>query len=65
MDGDSTSTIQVAGNWTKSWTGKLSNVNLDLTPLAGKNVRFILTVSANGEMNDDRAMWLAPRIVHK
>ena len=62
---DGETIIQTAGNWTKSWDGKLNFVVLDLSPLAGKNVRFILTVFANGEMNDDRAMWLAPRILHK
>jgi hypothetical protein len=37
-------------------------VNIDLTPLAGKNVKFILTVLAYGSPTGDRAVWAAPII---
>jgi hypothetical protein len=58
------SAIQAAGSWVKTYDGNtLVPVDLDLNFLAGKNVRFILTVFANGEMKDDRAQWLAPRII--
>jgi hypothetical protein len=40
-----------------------TQANVDLSTLAGKNVRFILTVHANGASDGDRALWLAPRIV--
>jgi hypothetical protein len=61
---DGESAIQAAGSWVKTYDGStLVPVDLDLTSLAGKNVRFILTVFANGEMKDDRAQWLAPRII--
>jgi hypothetical protein len=57
--------IQTAINWSKAWDGKLKSVVFDLSGLTGKRVRFILTVFANGDMKDDRAEWLAPRILHK
>lgn len=49
--------------WTESYEGMFTQANVDLSTLAGKNVRFILTVHANGASDGDRALWLAPRIV--
>jgi hypothetical protein len=37
--------------------------SVDLTPLAGQNVKFILTVLAYGSAAGDRAVWVAPQIV--
>ena len=42
--------------------GGIFNVDVDLTPLAGKDVKFILTVLAVGSPNGDRALWVGPRI---
>ena len=42
--------------------GKFFNVDVDLTPLAGKDVKFILTVLAAGSPVGDRALWVGPRI---
>ena len=36
---------------------------LDLSSLAGQDVKFILTILANGTATGDRALWVAPRIV--
>jgi hypothetical protein len=38
------------------------NVDVDLTPLAGKDVKFILTALAYGSPTGDRALWVGPRI---
>ena len=38
------------------------NVDIDLTALAGKDVKFILTVLAAGSPTGDRALWVGPRI---
>ncbi len=38
-------------------------MDVDLTPLAGQNVKFILNVQAFGSPSGDRAVWSAPRIV--
>ena len=52
--------------WTigEFYDGLYSNVDLDLSDLAGKTVKFVLGVSALGPSMDDRALWVAPHIVH-
>ncbi|MEW5938761.1 MAG: NBR1-Ig-like domain-containing protein [Chloroflexota bacterium] len=40
------------------------SADVDLSSLAGQNVRFILTILANGPAANDRALWIAPRIVN-
>ena len=40
-----------------------TRVDVDLSPLAGEEVQFILAVFANGSPDDDQAFWLVPRIV--
>jgi hypothetical protein len=42
--------------------GGVFNVDVDLTPLAGKDVKFILTVLAVGSPTGDRALWVGPRV---
>ena len=42
--------------------GRYYNADVDLTPLAGRSVRFILTVLATGYATNDRAAWSGPRI---
>jgi len=42
--------------------GGVFSVDVDLTPLAGKDVKFILTVLAAGSASGDRALWVGPRI---
>lgn len=59
-------TYHTLSSWNKTWDGKtLISVVYDLSSLAGKRVAFQLTVTANGAIKDDRAQWLAPRILHK
>jgi len=45
------------------YDGQLFNLDLDLAPLAGERVKFILRVSSIGNPEGDRALWVAPRIV--
>ncbi len=56
--------IQSLGNWSKTCTGSLLPVDVDLSPLAGKTVQFILAVMADGQFRDDRTVWNSPRITH-
>ncbi len=44
------------------YEGLTYNVDLDLSSLAGQNVKFILTVLAAGSADGDNALWIAPRI---
>jgi len=43
--------------------GLVYRMDVDLSSLAGQNVKFILMVSAFGSASGDRAVWSAPRIV--
>ena len=49
--------------WREQNEGKVYNANIDLGPLAGRSVRFILTILATGTATNDRAIWGSPRIV--
>lgn len=50
------------GEWTKSCDGTVMSVDLDLSSLAGKTVKFILRVQVNGHFERERSVWVAPRI---
>ncbi len=52
--------------WTlgEFYDGKYFNLDLDLSPEAGQKVKFVLYVSSLGSATGDRALWVAPRIVH-
>jgi hypothetical protein len=51
------------GSWVQTSDGVLTMVDIDLTLLVEKNVRFILEVTNNNSASaDDRAIWLGPRI---
>jgi hypothetical protein len=45
------------------YEGLYYNADIDLTPLAGYDVKFILTILAYGPASGDKALWGAPRIV--
>jgi len=49
-------------SWPETCDGTLESVNVDLTPLAGKNVEFILAILANGTSSQDWAVWIRPQI---
>lgn len=44
------------------YEGQYFTVDLDLSPLAGQDVRFVLTVLSLGTASGDRALWVEPRI---
>ena len=50
------------GGWNEASEGKFTNINVDLSSLAGKSVEFIFTVQNNGTSADDRAFWVSPVI---
>ncbi len=57
--------IKTLGAWNEAFEGLTTTVDVDLSSLAGKNVSFILTVLANGTSDNDRALWLLPRIANQ
>jgi hypothetical protein len=52
--------------WTlgEFYDGKYFNLDMDLSQFAGQKVEFVLGVSSLGSSSGDRALWVAPRIVH-
>jgi hypothetical protein len=48
--------------WGERYESRFYNVDLNLSSLAGQNVRFILTVLSSGTNNGDRALWVGPHI---
>jgi photosystem II stability/assembly factor-like uncharacterized protein len=48
--------------WKEKNEGRYYSADVDLTPLAGQSVRFILTTLATGSPTGDRALWGAPHI---
>jgi hypothetical protein len=55
--------VQNLGTWTEVFDRSVNKLDIDLTPLAGKSVEFILTVYNNGNSVDDNAFWLLPRVM--
>jgi photosystem II stability/assembly factor-like uncharacterized protein len=51
--------------WREQNDGKNYMADVDLTPLAGRSVRFILTILATGTANGDRVRWGGPMIVRR
>ncbi len=49
--------------WSEKNEGKTYRVDLDLSPLAGQSLRFVLTSLAAGPATNDRAVWAEPRII--
>jgi hypothetical protein len=46
----------------EKYEGQFFQSDIDLTPLVGQDVKFILTVLATGSPTGDRALWVAPMI---
>ena len=57
--------IKTLKEWHEVYEGNYYSADLDLGFLAGENVKFYLTVSANDSKGKDYALWLAPRIVRQ
>ncbi|MEW6568512.1 MAG: NBR1-Ig-like domain-containing protein, partial [Chloroflexota bacterium] len=55
--------LQNLGQWTETYDGDWTELNIDLSALAGHSVQFALAVAANGSSSQDWALWLNPRIV--
>jgi hypothetical protein len=52
--------IQTFWAFIEKYDGRPYTVDLDLSPLAGQDVRFILTVLSAGPAAGDRALWINP-----
>lgn len=65
LDYEADGVIKTFWTFRERYEGWTYNANLDLTPLAGKDVKFILYISAYGSPSGDRALWGNPVIVRK
>jgi hypothetical protein len=54
--------VQDIDSWREIYDGKLRRVDVDLSKLDGKSVRFILAVTNNGKASAANAFWLVPSI---
>ncbi len=54
--------VKHLGTWRERFEGLHTRIDIDLTPLAGQSVQFILNVSNIGQVSKANAFWLAPSI---
>ncbi|MCS7011853.1 MAG: NBR1-Ig-like domain-containing protein [Anaerolineales bacterium] len=54
--------VQTLKTFSEKLDGMYYRFDVDLSSLAGQNVKFILTVLASGSASGDRAIWSGPRI---
>jgi hypothetical protein len=54
--------ITPLNEWTETCDGTMKSIDVDLTPLKGKTVEFVLAVLANGSSAQDLAVWIKPQI---
>lgn len=59
---NSSGLVKTFWTWRESSDKKNNSFDLNLAPLAGQNVRFILTILATGVATNDKATWIAPYI---
>jgi hypothetical protein len=55
--------VRILETWEEAYDGKVTDIDLDLSSLAGRNIRFILSVTSldnNPRLTD--ALWFMPRI---
>lgn len=56
------SSIQTLWAFVEKFEGQVYNAEVDLSSLAGQDIKFILTTLATGPAAGDRALWVAPHI---
>jgi hypothetical protein len=56
------STVQTFWAFVEKNEGQFYTADIDLTPLVGQDLKFILTVLSAGSPANDRALWVAPII---
>jgi hypothetical protein len=57
--------VRTLGQWREVYEGDSYPINIDLSTLSGENVKFILSVLANGSSHEDYAIWVNPRITRQ
>jgi hypothetical protein len=57
--------VKSLGQWHEIYEGNYYPINIDLSFLSDKKVKFILTVLANGSSHEDYGLWVNPRITRQ
>lgn len=57
--------VQTLGQWREVYEGQYYPISIDLSSLSGQNVKFILSVDANGNSHEDFALWVNARITRQ
>jgi len=55
--------IRSLGSWLEASDGLASRIDIDLSSLRGKDVTFLLSVSAGENWQGDNGLWIRPRLV--
>lgn len=58
-----TGRMQDLASWHEVYDGEAHRVAVDLSALAGREVRFVLRVRNNNSAVDNQALWIMPRIM--
>ena len=58
----SASVLTPLSEWTDICDGTLKDVDFNLSSISGKTVQFALIVQASGPADQDKAVWVSPRI---
>ena len=57
--------VETLGSWTEVYGGGITDIDLDLSPLVGEKVNFILKVRcSNNQPASAQGFWMIPRIVY-
>ncbi len=54
--------VKTLGEWGERYDGYITRIDYDLSALAGKDVKFVLTVYNDGKASKANAFWLVPSI---
>jgi len=54
--------IRNLGRWYETYDGKISEIRVDLSSLAGNSIQFVLTVNAVNNPNKANAFWFVPSV---
>jgi hypothetical protein len=55
--------VENLDEWTQTYDGSITGVDVDLSALAGQTVDLVLVVLSGAEAVEDQAVWVYPRIV--
>ena len=54
---------EIEASWQEFYDGEITPVSVDLSEWAGKELRLLLVVVANGDAQGDHVFWLHPRVL--